>query len=123
MSQNTVKILIIDDNKSITNSIEKYLKIKGHDVSVCNDGYEGLAHIQNGKWDKILLDLSMPEFSGLDIIANLEENNAMKDKNIIVFTAASVPEYIIDKLLAKEGIQGLLKKPLSVVHLSEALAA
>jgi DNA-binding response OmpR family regulator len=118
-----VKILIIDDNKSITDSIEKYLTIKGHDVRVCNDGHEGLEHIQNDKWDKILLDLSMPEVSGLDIIESLEGNNAMKDKNIIVFTAASIPEYIIEKLLAKEGIQGLLKKPLSIVHLSEALTA
>lgn len=118
-----MKILIIDDNKSITNSLEKYLKLKGHNVSVCNEGHEGLTLIQNENWDKILLDLSMPEFSGLDIIAILERDNIMKDKNIIIFTAASISDYIINKLSAKEGIHGLLKKPLSLKHLGEALTS
>ena len=118
-----MKILVVDDNQSITNSLGKYLKAKGHDVRCCNDGYEGLAFIQNEKWDKILLDLSMPEFSGLDIIESLEKENVMEDKNILIFTAASISDFVIEKLLAKEGIQGLLKKPLSLVHLSEALTA
>lgn len=118
-----MKILIIDDNQSITNSLKKYLEVKGHDVSTSNNGYEGLARIQNGSWDKILLDLSMPEFSGLDIIESLERDDIMKNEKIIVFTAASISDFVIDKLLAKEGIQGLLKKPLSIVHLSEALTA
>jgi DNA-binding response OmpR family regulator len=118
-----MKILIIDDNKSITNSLKKYLEVKGHNVKTCNEGHEGLSLIQNNNWDKILLDLSMPEFSGLDIIENLERDGIMKNKNIIVFTAASISDYVIDKLLAKEGIHGLLKKPLSIVHLSESLTA
>lgn len=114
---------MVDDNTSITSSIEKYLKIKGYDVTSCNDGFEGLALIQNNKWDKILLDLSMPEFSGLDIIASLERDSNLKDKNILVFTAASISDYVVDKLLEKKGIEGLLKKPLSLVHLAEALTA
>jgi len=118
-----MKILIIDDNKSITNSLKKYLEVKGHNVSTCNNGSEGLALIRNDNWDKILLDLSMPEFSGLDIIESLERDDVMKMEKIIVFTAASIPDYVIEKLLAKEGIQGLLKKPLSIVHLTDALTA
>lgn len=118
-----MKILIVDDNKSITNSLEKYLKVKGHEVNVSNEGHKGLELIQNGKWDKILLDLSMPNFSGLDIIENLEKNNGLKDKNIILFTAASISDFVISKLVEKEGINGLLKKPLSIIHLTEALTA
>lgn len=118
-----MKILVIDDNKSITSSLEKYLKVKGHDVITCNDGNEGLKHIQNDKWDKILLDLSMPEFSGLDIIESLEQDGTLKGKDILLFTAASISDYVINKLQEKEGIQGLLKKPLSLVHLTEALVA
>ena len=86
-----MKILVVDDNKNITSSLEKYLKIKGFEVSVCNDGYDGFELIKNSEWDKVLLDLSMPEFSGLDIIENLEKNNVLKDKNIILFTASSIP--------------------------------
>ena len=116
-------MLIVDDNKSITTAIEKYLKTQGHDVSVCNEGQKGLELIQNYNWDKILLDLSMPEFGGLEIIENLENEQILKNKRIIVFTAASIPEYVVDKLLAKQGIMGLLRKPLSLVHLADAISA
>lgn len=118
-----MKILVVDDNKSITDSLAKYLKIKGYEINVCNNGYEGLNAIQSDKWDKILLDLAMPDFSGLDIIESLEKNNAMKDKNIFLFTASSIPEHIINDLLAKDGIQGCVKKPPSLSHLMETLAA
>jgi DNA-binding response OmpR family regulator len=118
-----MKILVIDDNKSITSSLEKYLKIKGFEVSVCNDGYDGLELIQNGEWDKVLLDLSMPECSGLDIIENLEKNNLLKDKNIFLFTASSVPDYVLEKLLKKDGVKTCLKKPISLAKIAETISA
>ena len=118
-----MKVLVIDDNKSITNSLEKYLKIKGFEVRICNDGQEGFELIQNDKWDTILLDLSMPEFSGLDIIENLEKNNILKDKNIILFTASSVSDYILDNLVKKDGIRTCLKKPISLAKIAETIAA
>jgi len=118
-----MKILVIDDNKSITGSLEKYLKIKGYEVRICNDGWDGLDLIQNDKWDVVLLDLSMPEFSGLDIIENLEKNNTLKDKNIVLFTASSVPDYVLDKLLKKDGIKTCLKKPISLAEITECITS
>ena len=118
-----MKILVIDDNKSITSSLEKYLKIKGYEVRVCNNGRDGLDLIKNDEWDKVLLDLSMPEFSGLDIIENLEKNNLLKDKNIFLFTASSVPDYVLQKLIKKDGIITCLKKPLSLAKITETMSA
>ena len=118
-----MKILIVDDNKSITNSLEKYLKIKGFEVRICNDGYDGLELIQNSKWDTVLLDLSMPEFSGLDIIEKLEKNNVLKDKNLVLFTASSVPDYVLEKLVKKDGIKTCLKKPISLAKIAETIAS
>ena len=118
-----MKILVVDDNKSITSSLEKYLKIKGFDVSICNNGQEGLELIQNSEWDKVLLDLSMPECSGLNIIETLEKNDTLKDKNIILFTASSVPDYVLQKLLKKDGIKTCLKKPISLAKIAETISA
>ena len=118
-----MKILVVDDNKSITSSLEKYLKIKGFEVSVCNDGHDGLELIQNDSWDKILLDLFMPEFSGLDIIEDLEKNKMLKDKNIILFTASSVPDYVLERLLEKDGIETCLKKPVSLKKVVQTISA
>ena len=118
-----MKILIVDDNTSITHSLETYLKIKGYDVSVCNDAYDGLELIQNDSWDKILLDLSMPDYSGLDIIEDLEKNKMLKDKNIILFTASSVPDYVLERLLEKDGIESCLKKPVSLKKVVQTISA
>ena len=118
-----MKILVVDDNKSITSSLEKYLKIKGYEVRICNDGYDGLDLIQNGEWDSVLLDLSMPEYSGLDIIEKLERNNELKDKNIILFTASSIPDYVLEKLLKKDGVITCLKKPISLAKIAETISA
>jgi DNA-binding response OmpR family regulator len=117
-----MKILVVDDNKSITGSLEKYLKIKGFEVTVCNEGQKGLELIKEDGWDIILLDLSMPECSGLSIIDNLEENNLLKDKKIILFTASSVPDYVLEKLLEKEGIETCLKKPISLAKIVETIS-
>ncbi len=118
-----MKVLVVDDNKSITNSVEKYLKIKGFEVSITNNGKDGFELIQNDEWDRILLDLAMPEYSGLDIIENLEKNNLLKDKNIILFTASSVSDYVLEKLLKKDGIRTCLKKPISLAKIAETLVS
>ena len=118
-----MKVLVVDDNKSITNSVEKYLKIKGFEVSITNKGKDGFELIQNDEWDRILLDLAMPEYSGLDIIENLEKNNLLKDKNIILFTASSVSDYVLEKLLKKDGIRTCLKKPISLAKIAETLVS
>jgi len=118
-----MKILVVDDNTSITNSLEKYLKIKGFDVSITNNGKTGYELIQTEHWDTILLDLSMPEYSGLNIIEDLEKNDQLKDKNIILFTASSVPDYVLNKLLEKEGIKMCLRKPISLSKIVDTIAA
>lgn len=118
-----MKVLVIDDNKSITGSLGKYLNIKGHNATTSNDGREGFDLIKNNQWDVILLDLSMPEFSGLDIIENLEKINLLKEKNILLFTASSVPDYVLEKFLKKDGIKGCLRKPISLSKIVETITA
>ncbi len=116
-----MKILIIDDNESITDALAKYLKVKGFEVSVSNDGRNGLSFIQNHEFDVILLDLSMPEFSGFDVIEALEKDGQLKDKKIVLFTASSVSKEMINELLKKDGIQTCLKKPVKLAEIVQTL--
>ena len=118
-----MKILVVDDNTSITSSLEKYLKIKGYDVEVCNQGKKGLDLIKNNEWKIVLLDLSMPEFSGIDIIESLENEDILKEKKIILFTASSIPDIMIEKLKKKEGIINCLKKPLPLKEIVQVLTS
>ena len=113
--------LIIDDTKSVTSVLLKYLTIKGYQVSVCNDGLEGLERIQKESWDCILLDISMPEFSGYDILKNLEDSGDLGDKKIIVYTASNLSEFMMEKLQQQFGIDSFLKKPCSLKKVVKAI--
>lgn len=113
-----MKILIIDDNHDITDMLSRYLTLKGFECSVSNSGMNGLSLIKKENFDHVFLDLSMPEFGGLDVIESLEKDDVLKNKNIIIFTASSISNNDVQKLLEKEGVNACLKKP---VQLNELL--
>ena len=106
-----MRVLLIDDNKEITSMLAKYLKSSGHEVSISNDGRNGMNMIINNKFDVVLLDLAMPEFSGTDVIESLAKENKIKNQKIVLFTASSKSEEEISELI-KKGAHSCLKKPI-----------
>ncbi len=81
-----MKVLIVDDNQDITGLLSKFLKAKGFDNVVTNDPRDGLERIKEEKYDVVLLDISMPEFSGIDIIQTLEKRkNSKRPENRNIF--------------------------------------
>ncbi len=108
-----MKVLLIDDNESITKMLAKYLTRKGHDATACNSGRNGLSLMKEQKFDTIFLDLSMPEFSGLDVIDALEKDDKLKDQNIYIFTASVASDEELNKLIEK-GVRGTLRKPVDL---------
>jgi DNA-binding response OmpR family regulator len=80
-----MKLLVIDDSKDITDVIMVYCDSKDLDCTVLNTGSNGLNVIRdNDEFDLILLDLAMPEFSGLDIL-KLSEMKIYWSKGISLF--------------------------------------
>lgn len=106
-----MKILMIDDNKDITDMFAKFFTLKGHSVAVSNSGQNGLQMIENETYDVIILDLAMPEFSGRDIVDHLYKNNTIHDYLIVSLTASSISDddktYLVDK-----GVHSVLRKPI-----------
>ena len=108
-----MKILIIDDNQEITKPLSKFLTVKDHDCTVSNDGRNGLTLLQKQRFDVVLLDLALPEFSGYDIIDALEKDDKLKENMIIVFTALALKNEEIDEL-KKRGIYACINKPIKL---------
>ena len=82
-----MKLLVVDDSKDITDVLMVYCESKGVECTVVNAGIDGLEVIRNNSnFDLILLDLAMPEFSGLDVIQTLKNENLLERRNIVVFT-------------------------------------
>jgi CheY-like chemotaxis protein len=115
-----MEVLLIDDNKEITEMISFFLDSQDISCRVANNGREGLLKIKNEKYDVILLDLTMPEFSGWDIFNNLLSENLLFKNNIILFTASFVSDDDIQKMIDK-GAKGIIKKPISIDKIIETI--
>jgi two-component system OmpR family response regulator len=84
------------------------------------DGKAGLQSIKEDKFDVILLDLAIPEFSGFDIFRALKEEDLLKSNNVLIFTASSVTDQEIKEMLSSDA-KGVLRKPLSIDDLIEGV--
>ena len=115
-----MKICIIDDNISITGMYSKLLKMEGHDIVVANGGREGLALLENEIFDSTVLDISMPEFSGIDIVDALNKSGRIANHKICVFTASSSTDAELQKLKDIGALQ-ILKKPVDLPNLISTL--
>jgi two-component system, OmpR family, response regulator len=115
-----MKVLIIDDNTEITDILSFYLENEGYECKVINHGKDGLQAIKTEEFDLALLDLAMPEFSGMDIINSLKRDNLSEKKKVIVLTASTLNEEDTNALV-RDGIKAVLKKPISIEELSTAM--
>ena len=116
-----MRILVVDDNTEITNMLSFYLEGQDNvECTVVNDGREALDSIITDNFDVVLLDLAMPEFSGMDVINSLKKENLIEKNNIVILTASALDEQEIQNLLS-EGIKSVLKKPISVEELTNTI--
>ena len=81
-----------------------------------NNGREGLERIRNDKFDLVLLDLAIPDFSGRDVIKSLHQDGFIKSKNIVIFTASS--DQIILNDIRDSDVKDVFKKTLFIRQIS-----
>jgi DNA-binding NtrC family response regulator len=68
-----MKILIIDDEKAICNTLKEILEYEKFDVEIANDGAEGIKKIQSSDFELVLCDIKMPKMDGLEALAKIQE--------------------------------------------------
>jgi len=73
-----MEILQIDDSPVICQLYYDMLGSRGHSVSSVNDGKEGLELVSKNDYDLILLDMCMPQYSGMDFLADLKNQRPMR---------------------------------------------
>ena len=74
------KILVIDDEPSITNLVSAYLKPEGYQVYTASDGPSGLKAARAFKPDLIILDIMLPGMDGLELLSRLRrESRHLRD--------------------------------------------
>jgi two-component system phosphate regulon response regulator PhoB len=116
-----LRILIIEDERGLTDVLEYNLKREGYDTLVAHDGQEGLRKAQTLLPDLILLDIMLPGISGLDICRELRGGERTRGIPIILLTAkAEETDQVVGFSL---GADDYVTKPFSVKILLQRIKA
>ena len=116
-----MKILEIDDNPDIVQFMEMTIQSLGHEFDSAPGGKEGLEKIRNEKYDLVFLDLSMPDFTGIDVIDALEAEGILDKQKIILFTASYLGLESLEQDLKSKGIYAILAKPADIDQIMEKI--
>jgi twitching motility two-component system response regulator PilG len=82
-----VKVMVIDDSKTIRRTAETLLKKAGCEVVTAIDGFEALAKITDQKPDVIFIDIMMPRLDGYQTCALIKKNKNYKSTPVILLTS------------------------------------
>jgi len=109
------RILLIEDDSGITDTLQRLLTAEGYDVAVEKRGDEGLVRAVQGSFNLVITDLKLPGLNGLELVAQL---HAVKPRlPIILVTAFGTTETAIEAM--KFGAYDYLLKPFNIPRLVE----
>ena len=113
------RILIVDDEKDITDTLEVGLARRGYRAEAFNDPVEALKHFERDKYDFAIFDFRMPNMSGFDLYRAIRK----KDENIAVcfFTAFEIASVEFEKVFPEIKVEVFLKKPMSIAELAKRI--
>ncbi len=116
-----VKVMVIDDSKTIRRSAETLLKKVGCEVVTAIDGFEALAKITEHKPDIIFVDIMMPRLDGYQTCALIKNNQTFKATPVIMLSSK---DSIFDRARGRiVGSEKYLTKPFSKEDLINAITA
>ena len=115
-----VKILVVDDERAVRDSLRRALELQGYEVELASDGAEALARLaENGQPDAVVLDILMPGIDGLDVCRQLRRRgNSMP---VLMLTARDAVGDRVEGLDA--GADDYVVKPFALEELLARLRA
>ena len=107
------KILIVEDDKELCNSVATFLKSSGFNVCCCYNGVEALTYLENDSCDLIISDIMMPQMDGFSFVEKLRKEN---NQTPIIFMTARDDKFS-KKLGYSLGIDDYITKPFDLDEL------
>jgi len=104
------KILIIDDERSIRNTLKDILSYEKYDISLAENGIEGIELAKNDDFDVILCDIKMPQMDGIEVLEKIHE--LVNDTPVIMISGHGNIDTAVDAI--KKGAFDFLEKPLDL---------
>lgn len=114
-----LKVMVIDDSKTIRRTAETLLQKAGCEVFTANDGFEALSKIADSKPDIIFVDIMMPRLDGYHTCALIKNNETYRTTPVIMLSSK---DGLFDKARGRiVGSDEYLTKPFSKEELFEAI--
>ena len=85
------KILIIEDEKLMIDLLQRKLSGEGYEISIAEDGEEGLAKMKEIKPNLVLLDIIMPKMGGFEVMEKINKDPELKKIPVIVISNSGQP--------------------------------
>ncbi len=87
MTEQTKKILHVDDEPDITFIIEFVLTSGGFDVVRLNDSSKAVSELESGNYSLLILDLMMPQMDGFTVLENLRQQDKLKNLSVLILSS------------------------------------
>ena len=107
------KILVIDDERSIRNSMKEILTFEGYEVTVAENGLEGVIAVKTEKPDVVFCDIKMPKMEGIEVLQRIREFTT--EIPIIMISGHGTIDTAIEAI--KKGAYDFIEKPLDLNRL------
>ncbi|MFW5687365.1 MAG: sigma-54-dependent transcriptional regulator [Bacteroidota bacterium] len=101
------RILVIDDERSIRNTLKDILEYEKFEVDLAEDGFEGLEKAAQTQYDVILCDIKMPRMDGMEVLEKLLEIN--RDNTVVMISGHGSIETAVEAI--KKGAYDFISKP------------
>lgn len=103
------RILLVDDEEDLLETGRMFLVEVGYEVDTAKDGLEAMEKVYENKYNLVLLDITIPEMDGYQVLRMVKNEPSCKDIPVILVTARTLKA---DKFRGKEtGADGYITKP------------
>jgi len=108
-----LKILVIDDEKSIRNTLKDILGFEGYHVELAENGMEGIGLVQTTDFDIILCDIKMPEMDGIEVLQQIRK--IKPESTVVMISGHGTIDTAVEAI--KKGAFDFIEKPLDLNRL------
>jgi two-component system, OmpR family, KDP operon response regulator KdpE len=119
MSRSQASVLVVDDDPAVRKVLRTSLAASGFDVEEARDGEQALALITEHRYDLVVLDMNMPEMSGIEVCREIRSH--LPQTGIVIVTVRSAETDMVQALEA--GADDYLTKPFRFAELAARLRA
>jgi DNA-binding NtrC family response regulator len=110
------RILLIDDDPAILSALSRYLTSLDYDVLQEDSGHDGIERFLTERPDLVILDLDLPDMTGIDVLSRIREERAV----VIMLTGSGDIETAVRAM--QLGAENFLSKPIELPHLGAVVA-